>query len=661
MRCDIAGRLAVLCAGVWLAAAPLHAQAPDLRQATIEELMELTVTSAARKGQRAEDVAAAIYVITRQQIRTSGLRSLPEILRLAPGVQVARAGSGKWAVSIRGFNDVFSNKLLILIDGRSVYNRSFSGVFWESLDLPLEDIERIEVIRGPGGVIWGANAVNGVLNIITTSAEASLGGAVSLSAGSLDEGRASLRYGARAGPLAYRVFARASTHGETLSATDAGSEDDWTSFSSGFRADWSAGRDVFMAQAQGTAGHLHPRWIEMVDLGAGLFRPSGRASETLDLHALARWTRTLSAATSLQVQGSVSRTRRDEATAYLNERSSDLDAQVVTGIGARHTLVAGGGYRHISFDARGTPTLEIASERAHVVNVFASDEIVLHPRVRATVGARLEHDSAAGFGFVPSAGVIWSPSENQRLWASLSRARRTPSLVERTLRYYIDAVQTPGGPVIVGFLGNPDFQPETLTQASAGYRVHAGASASLDLVGFYGRYEDLATIEPRAPELRLSPAPAHVLAAARYENLMDAVTRGVEASGEWAPRPALRLSGAIAFLDLSPRIDAASLDADASEFDGDAPAMQWQAHASLWATPRLRLDAGLWRVGALRRMGVPAYTRADLQAERRLTDRVSLFLSGQNLFDRSHLELTGVTVVPSYVPRSWTARLRWNF
>ena len=652
--------LAAACAAL-LMAAPVSAQSPDLRQATIEELMDVTVTSASRKGQHAEDVAAAIYVITRQQILHSGLHTLAEVLRLAPGVQVARAGSGKWAVSIRGFNDVFSNKLLILIDGRSVYNRSFSGVFWESLDLPLEDIERIEVIRGPGGVAWGANAVNGVLNIITTTADASLGGSVNLIAGSLDRSRASARYGGMAGPVAYRVFARASTYDVTLTPAGDASGNDWSSFSSGFRTDWRRGPNAFMAQGQATAGRLRPQWIEAIDLGAGLFRPSDQVSDTLDLLALGRWTRTLTERATLQVQGSVSRMRRDEVTAHLTERSSDLDAQVVTSLGARHTLGAGGGYRHIALAARGTPTLEIASERAHIVNVFASDEILLHPKVRATLGARLDHDSAAGLGMVPSAGIIWSMSENQRVWASLSRARRMPSLVERTLRYYIDAVQTPAGPVIIGFTGNPDFRPETLTQASAGYRVHAGAAASLDIVGFYGRYDDLATIEPREPELRLSPAPAHLFAAARYENLKDAVTRGVEASGEWAPFPELRLSGSVSVLDLSPRVDAASRDADAARFDGDAPAVQWQAHASLWPAPVLRVDASLWRVGALRRMGVPAYMRADLRVERRITDRVSAAISGQNLLDSSHLELTSVTSAPSYVPRSWAAQLRWRF
>ncbi|MDQ3069981.1 MAG: TonB-dependent receptor, partial [Acidobacteriota bacterium] len=642
-------------------AAPALAQdPPPLAGATIEELMNMTVTSGGRRQQRAEDVPAAIYVITREQIRQSGHRSLPEILRLAPGVQVARAGSSKWAVSIRGFNDVYSNKLLILLDGRSLYNRSFSGVFWESQDVLVDEIERIEVIRGPGGALWGANAMNGVLNIITRHAAHTVGVAAEVRAGSFDQSRVSLRYGGARGALDYRVFSQWSSYGPALAAPDVEANDRWTSLATGFRADWTTGAGEVMAQGRYIASRARPQWFEVTDLAAGTFGISPGVSDAREVTALARWTRRLSSGSVLQVQGSHARSDRDEATLDSTERTSDIDAQVETTAG-QHVLVLGGGYRLAQFDPHGpTVTLAFVGERAHIVNAFVNDAITLGPRVTATLGAKLEHDSVSGMSVLPSARVMWNVSPRQRLWTALSRARRTPSLVDRTIRYYFGSVPTPQGPIVLGFIGNPDFGVETLTQAAVGYRAQVGKSVSIDVTSFFGQYQGLATIEPVAPMFMTSPAPPHVLAALRYENLMDLTTRGVEVSAEWAPVDGWRMHGSYSLLRLSPRVSPSSLDDAAATFDGSAPRAQWQIHSTATLAPGLRLDASLYRVGRLRELGVAAYTRADVRVETRLAPRLFLSATGQNLLDRSHMEFTGVTYAPAQIPRSWVVQLRWE-
>lgn len=657
----------IIAAGCALAAAPAAAQTaparpPPLVDASIEELMGIQVTSAGRKQQRSEDVAAAIYVITREHIQQSGLRTLPEILRLAPGVQVARAGADKWAVSVRGFNDVYSNKLLILIDGRSVYNRAFSGVFWDAQDVLIDEIERIEVIRGPGGALWGANAVTGILNIITRHAAASAGGAAEVSAGGFDKARLSLRYGGALGAVAYRVFSQWSAYGDSLTGAGAPAGDHWSSVTSGGRADWAGPHDALMVTGQFTAGRSRPRWIVLDSVAPASFSINDRVSRAHELSAVARWTHTLAGGSVMQLQGTHSHSDRTEATLSATEQASGADLQVETSAGARHAIVAGAGYQFARFSPYASSlTLDITGERAHVLSAFVSDEITIVPTVKATLGAKVEYDSVTGAGVLPSAQIIWSVTDRQRVWASLARARRTPALTDRSLRYYFGSVPAPQGDVILGFVGNPDFRAETLTQGNLGYRTRVGPTASFDVVAFYGEYGGLATNEPIAPVFVQGPAPGHLLVALRPENRMDATTRGLEVSAEWAPAPAWRLNGSYSLLGFGRRIDAASADAGARLFDGNATRAQWQAHAAYRASGALRLDASVYRVGALQRLGVPAYTRADARVEYQIARRLSVSVAGQNLLDRSHAEFTGITFGASRVPRSWHAALRWNF
>jgi iron complex outermembrane receptor protein len=310
---------------------PLFAQpvppGQDLAQVTLEDLMKVRVTSAARKSQRADDVPAAVYVITRNDIQRSGLNTLPELLRLVPGVQVAQVNANKWAVSIRGFNDLYSNKLLVLVDGRSVYTRTFSGVFWDMQDLMISDIDRIEVIRGPGGAVWGANAVNGVINVITRPAAETQGLSANVSAGTFERERAGIRYGGTLGGASYRVFSQWSGYGDAPQPAQTVFEDGWHSLTNGFRIDGSRGPDAVLAQGHFTTNQTRPGWMVLPSLELGVPPTTDGIAHAREASVLGLWTRTRIDGTVIQVQGYYTDTHRDEGIAEFSERTSDVDSE----------------------------------------------------------------------------------------------------------------------------------------------------------------------------------------------------------------------------------------------------------------------------------------------------------------------------------------------
>jgi len=638
-----------------------RAQTTDLARATLEELMNIEVTSATRKEQRAEDVPAAIFVITQDDIRRSGLTTLPEILRLVPGMQVAQVNANKWAVSIRGFSDVYANKLLVLIDGRSLYNRAFSGVFWDAQSMMVADIERIEVVRGPGGATWGANAVNGIVNIITKSAADTRGAAVDASVGSFESGRASIRYGGKVGGVAYRVYSQFADYADSEAASGGAAEDYWKSVISGFRMDWTRGADEIMAQGSLSDSQNRPLWYELEDANPDVPPTTDGVSDVNEVTVFGRWRHTRADRSIFTLQAFHTDLHREDATIGYRERTSDVELQYETTFGSRHGVVLGGGFRRASSSSQPTFTLDVASDANDVFNAFVQDQIALGGGVALTLGSKIERDTTAGWGLLPSARVMWQPASNQRLWGAVSRARRTPATTDRLLRINIMALPGDPLPLLVGYVGNPAFGNEELLETEAGYRVQIGSTAEIDIAAFHGLYTGLKTAEPLPPVFEATPGPPHLFLAQQSANLLDATTQGIEIGARWTPVKGLRIDGSYSPMRVTPRLDPSSQDVRARAFDGNVPSQQWQLHANAWLTPRLEVDAALYHVGELRRLQVPAYTRLDGRVEFRLTKQLALVGVGQNLTDRSHTEFRADAMVSTAIPRSARAELRWRF
>jgi iron complex outermembrane receptor protein len=641
-------------------------KAAELSQVSIEDLMNIEITTASRKEQRAGDVAAAVSVITQEDIRRSGMTTVPELLRLVPGVQVARINSNKWAVTIRGFNNLFAEKLLVMIDGRTVYDRLNSAVFWESVDVPLDQIERIEVIRGPGGATWGANAVNGVINIVTKSAADLPGGAVSVGAGTLDGVGVSARYGGTLGRVGYRVYSQWAGRGESLvdADSDTAARDSWQSQTHGLRLDWSGGRDAVMVEGAATLGRLHALWEPVTGPVPAIAPNPYELSYTYEYNALGRWTHHRATGASVEVQSFVDY-RHNVDPASPRQVLADVDLQYHTAIGARHDVVAGLGQRMVDERVVGSYSFAIMPDRVteHVFNAYVQDEIALGRRVQLTLGAKVERESSVGWGLQPTARVMWTAAPRQHVWAAVSRALRTPSLGDLMSRQnYASFIGEGGLPVVIGAIGNPALQSEQVVSTDAGYRREIGSVASIDVSAFVGHYDRLKTVEPRPPHLEADPAPLHLFVPAQFENLLDATATGVEIAAHWTPTRWWRLDGGLSTYHLAPHLSAASGDPNAASFDGNAPRALWQARSAFTLAHGIELDAMLFHAGALRTLDIDAYTRVDLRLQLPLAPHLVLAIAGQNLFDRAHAEFAGAgaIVVPTIVPRSGTVNIIWR-
>jgi iron complex outermembrane receptor protein len=659
-------QLLVLCGAIAIPSPGLaQSRVPDLSQVSIEDLMNIEVTSASRKEQRAADVAAAVFVITHDDIRRSGMTTVPDLLRLAPGVDVAQINSNKWAVTVRGFNALFANKLLVLVDGRSVYNKIFSGVLWDTEDLMVDDIDRIEVIRGPGAALWGANAVNAVINIVTKAAADTQGGLVRVEGGRAGE-QGAARYGGTFGTASYRLYSQWTGRDQSLIAPGTRANDASHSTTTGFRADWTAEPGAFMVQGDFTAGQARALWPNFNPQTAARDPIANTPTDSQGGNVLARWTHTRPGGASLQIQSFLDIAGRQEPIGDYKRRAFDLDAQYHSALGTRQDLVAGAGYRFINEKFAGLVgfALNPVENDSSLFTAFLQDEIALfNNRLAVTLGSQVQYDTDSGAGVQPTARVMWKALPRQRIWAATSRALRTPSLEERGFRLdYPPAPSASGLPLLVSAQGNPAVQTETLVDAEAGYRLEIGNSASIDVTGFVGRYDHLVTQEVGAPVVQFVPSP-RILVATTFGNQLAATTRGLEIAGQWTPMPAWRLDASYTAFHVTPQLAATSQDANAAQEDGSAPSSQWQVRSSLSPIARATFDVAFFHVGPLVQLQVAAYTRADVSAEWRFTKQLSAMAIGQNLLDAAHAEFGGVgsLLLATQVPRSASLRLRWTF
>ena len=633
-------------------------RAPDLSEMSIEDLMNIKVTSASRKEQRPTDVAAAIFVLTRDDIHRSGMTTIPDLLRLVPGVEVAQINSNKWAVSIRGFNSLNSNKLLVLVDGRSLYNRIFGGVFWDAEDLMLDDIERIEVIRGPSAAMWGANAVNGVINIVTKAAEDTQGLLVRAEAGRSGE-LGAVRYGGTLGAADYRVYSQWTGRSQSLFATGADANDASHSSTTGFRADWTTQPHALILEGAFTAGQARSLWF---NLDPSVLEPIANApSDTQGGHLLGRYTHRRAGGATLQVQSFMDVARRQETIGNYGREVFDLDTQYHLATGAHQDLIVGAGYRlsRERLTGRFGFSLVPAEDTSSLVTAFVQDEIALFGnRLAITLGSQVQHVAASGVGVQPTARVMWKAGPSHRFWAATSRAIRTPAMLDRGLQLTFPPIPTDSGlPLVVSLTGSPDTEAENLVDAEAGYRLEIGTTVSIDLTGYVGRYTHLRTLEPEAPIVEFVPSP-RILAASHGSNQLEATTRGFEIAGRWTPVAAWRLDASYTDVHVTPNPATPSQDPSA---DGSAPRAQWQVRSVYSPDTHATLNVAIFHVGRLEQYQVDAYTRADVSAEWRFTNRLSVMAIGQNLFDKAHPEFPGAFVLGTQVPRSASLRLRCTF
>jgi iron complex outermembrane receptor protein len=610
----LAGAVLLACLGI----ADLAAQAPDLTQKSLEDLMNIDVTSVSKKAQKTSQAAAAIFVITPEDIRRSGALNIPDLLRMVPGLDVAQIDGSQWAISARGFNGQYSNKLLVLIDGRTVYNPAFVNVFWDSQNVPLESIERIEVIRGPGAAVWGSNAVNGVINIITNSAEKTQGGTVSGGGGNAATGPETIRYGGKARKIgAYRVYAEGFHNNSLFTPAGLDGQDDWRLVHGGFRTDSTPNaRDSVTTEgdiAEGDAGELTTVPISIEPPENATLALRNRYSEW---NLLGRWNRRISPGSETSLQVYFDRIVRGDSTYNLGLNSLDIDFQHHVGWGARQDIVWGLGYR-VSSDGT-NPTLRIVftpkKKLTQLFSLFAQDEITICPeRLRLSFGARFEHNGYTGFDIEPSVRLAWTPNSKNMLWSAISGAVRIPGRYNTDLRANFSTLPGPGGmPMLISMFGNPQEKDERLTGFDAGYRNTWTSNLSLDSTVFYNRYRDLESVGLGTAVVEMNPSPPHLLIPNTFGNGLYGETHGMEVFANWKASRFWTLSPGYAFMTMHLHAFPGSHDATTIPgTEGSSPDHQAQLRSSISLPMKLQWNASGAFVDRLPALSISAYTRVD--------------------------------------------------
>ena len=615
-----------------------------LRDLSLDELGSVMVVSTTKQPDTVWRTAAAIYVITQDDIRRSGATTIPDVLRLAPGLIVSQSDSNRWAVGIRGFADIFSKSVLVLIDGRSVYTPLVAGVHWAIQDVPLADVAQIEVIRGPGGSLWGANAVNGIINIITKSAEETHGIRASVAGGAVDEALASFRYGgSTATGLHYRAYGTGFSRGPQYHPDDT-SFDRWRAVQGGFRADWAPKASDTLT----LSGDIYKtRTGERADVSFYSPVSSTRVDGTLDLtggNAIFRWQREFAQGARSRLQAYYDRTVRDGFTFREVRDTVDVDFNVRHAPYRRHEVAWGVGARVSPSEVTPVvPTLNfVPNQKAHtLVSGFAQDDIGLIPeRVSLSVGAKVEYNNYTGVEFLPSARLLWTPRERQSVWAAVTRSVRTPSRFERDLRFQV--LVAPAVPLYVAIAGNPDFQSETLIGAEVGYRTLVSEKVYVDIAGFSNSYDRLAGFGNPVVSSETAPI-AHLRLTLPFENSIDGTTRGVEIAPTWKPLPFWQLKGSYSHLRLS--ADNRQGFTDTSQRDlyrGLSPRHQVRIQSGLDLPGRVEFDQTYRFVDELSAQNVSAYHSFDTRLGWRVSDSIDVSVVGRNLFRPHHPESNAV-------------------
>lgn len=630
---------------------------------SIEALMDIEVSLVSRMPERLALSPAAVYVITRDDIERSPALSVPELLRNVPGVHVARIDASKWSITIRGFSGQLANKLQVLVDGRSIFTPVFSGVTWEDQFMPLNLIERIEVIRGPGGATWGANAVNGIINIITRSAAESQGGELSLSAGTELESLATLTYGGRlTSGSHYRAYLHELGMNPSEPSVRGAGDDDWRGAMAGLRWDGVFGDDELMVQLDGMENRLN------ATLQAPLSFPSGgpyfeNVTRDQSFTSMTRWTRTLSETSELAVQASFHHYESDSRQLGEWRNTLNFDMQHHFEAGLRHEITWGLGvnYYYDHMTPRKFISISPSRRRYRLFSAFVQDQIRwLDDRLSLTAGARAEYSDQAGFHVQPSLRLAWTPKDSETtLWAAVSRAVNTPSRSEFDGRLDLASIPL----ATISFAGNGDFKPEELMAYEMGLRSRLRKDLVVDVALFYNDYDRFRSAALKLPYLDLSRRLPSFVFPIVPENNAGALARGVEIALEWEPSTRWRTRLGWSYLNIHVQRHSHGFDPITPNVAGDTPAHQvfWQNHFDF--PNNVALDFEVRHVAELEGLGVDEYTTLDIRAGWKPRDDLLIEIVGQNLLEPSRKEFD--TNIISYavpqIERGVYGSVTWKF
>jgi len=640
----------------------------ELVQLSLEDLMTLEVTSASRKAQSLADTAAAVFVITNEDIRRSGVTNIPDALRMVPGVTVARIDSSKWAVTARGFNGRFARKLLVLIDGRSAYSPLFSGVFWDAQDTLLEDIERIEVIRGPGATIWGANAVNGVINIITKNAADTTGGLVVAGAGSYERGFGSVRYGTELGEWgALRAYGKYFSRNELKAEDGRPADDGWDMGRGGFRLDGKSGQNSFTLQGDFYDGTERETisYPDLASLSTGYMTTRSAGTKVGGGNLLSRWTRSLADDAELSLQLYYDRNKRDIPQLF-NDTTDTVDLDLLHRFhwGGRHETVWGGGFRFIDERITGSDTISLypAFRNEKLYSAFLQDDIsVVQDKLHLIIGSKFEHNVYTGFEVQPSGRLVWTPNEQLSLWSAVSRAVHTPSrgesdnaLKQFAFPYQVDPTDPNSTlPMVIAVQGPGNLQAEVLMAYEAGVRIKASDRFTVDLAGFYNNYRRLIGVESSPTQFVPGP-PTYLLLVNTLRNKDHGETWGGELAADCQVADPWRLIFAYSYIT-------------ATEMAGDRPpSNQVSLRSQLELAENIELDLWGRYVGASKDYldnSLAGYLTLDARLGWRPVKTLELSLVGRNLLHHRQQEYRAefIRTVPSGAGREVYGKVSWRF
>jgi len=628
-------------------AAGYESDKEDIYDMSIEELMDVEVTTVSKKEDTLFKVPAAITVLTSEDIRRSGLQSVPELLRLVPGLHVAKIDSNSWAITSRGFNSLFSEKLLVLIDGRTVYSPLYSGVHWDVQDLMLEDIERIEVIKGPGATLWGANAVNGVISIITKNAADTQGTLLTAGGGTEEKGFSSLRYGGKIGDDAYyRFYGKYFDRDEAVYPNDAHANDGYDAFRQGFRVDWDKSDDEHVT-VQGDFYKGHSAKSILLTSPASNYQ----LDENVDVRGwniLSRWTKIFSDDSDMSLQFYYDRTERYEVELGETRDTFDIDFQHRFQLADNHNLIWGLGYRHTGDNTGGSYTIIFnpSNRNDQLFSGFVQDDItIVADRLKLIVGTKVEKNDYTDYEFQPNARLLWTPNERNTVWASFTRAVSTPS------RAYSDMTLIFNSNPKMTVNGSKSLRSQQVQSYELGYRVKPSGKVFIDFALFYNEYDNLFARENDPDVFNTT-----------YFNKLYGETYGGEITAHWQVKDNWKLDAGYSFLRMMIHTDKSSTNTTRAEkVERHSPQNIFHINSQMNLSESLELNSTLYYVDNIMFYQVPSYFRLDTGMTWHVNKDVDFAVVGQNLLDRSHLEFGDGGVIATEVQRGVYAKLTCRF